>query len=205
MKAKVPQHWLIAAFEPFAGRSENNSGKVMQEMQKLEAENSSVGDWHFKFHYITLPVEYDRCFEVLTQEMNCLKKDGIALEGVLGIGEGHEEFKIETQANNLDDVAELADNAGIRRSGVKIFADLAEDAPLPLRFPIDAFSRIRTSKNPGYYICNHLCAKMSRAFGVDKQLPYFGFVHVPKVGSGGMFTADVCAAMLVNSFKKLPS
>ncbi|MBC7397379.1 MAG: hypothetical protein H7333_08040, partial [Bdellovibrionales bacterium] len=46
MKAKVPQHWLIAAFEPFAGRSENNSGKVMQEMQKLEAENSSVGDWH---------------------------------------------------------------------------------------------------------------------------------------------------------------
>ncbi len=205
MKSKSPRHWLITAFEPFAGRADNNSMFVLNEIKKLESENASLPEWNFQFHYALLPVQYDQCFEILLQEKNRLEKKGIRLEGIMSLGEGHEEFKVETQANNLDDVPELSDNAGVRRTAQKIFADLPEDALLPLRFPMEAFARIRSSKNPGFYICNHLCAKMSRTFGATPDLPYFGFVHVPKVGSGGMFTADLCAAMIVNSFKKIVS
>lgn len=203
MKTKAQRAWLITAFEPFAGRADNNSVLVLEEIKKLVRETPVAEQWPFDFHYLVLPVEYDRCFSVLLEEIQLLKKKNINLEGILSIGEGHEEFKIETQANNLDDVTELSDNAGIRRTAIKIFEDLASDAHLPLRFPFEAFARIRSSKNPGYYICNHLCARMSREFGGSDTIPYFGFVHVPRVGFGGMFTAEICAAMLVNGFKKI--
>ena len=200
---KLRRAWLITAFEPFASRNENNSALVLEEIKKLVAENSVSEEWDYDFYYFILPVEYDRCFDVLLSELKELKTKKISVEGLLALGEGHEEFKIETQANNLDDVAELSDNVGVRRTAVKIFDDLPTDASLPLRLPFDAFSRIRSSKNPGYYICNHLCARMSRNFGPTSDLPYFGFIHVPRAGLGGMFTAEICAAIIVNSFKKI--
>jgi pyrrolidone-carboxylate peptidase len=86
-----------------------------------------------------------------------------------------------------------------------IFKDLPADATLPLRFPFDAFSRIRSSNHPGFFICNHLCAKMAREAESLPGSPYFGFIHVPKTGSGGMFTPDVCAAVIVNGMKKIPA
>ena len=221
-KAKTTRHWLIAAFEPFASRKENNSKLVQNEIKKLEAElranstnaatatsaanadPSTDTQWIYEFHYLTLPVVYKDCFPALDQEVKKLAASGIKLEGVLALGEGAEEFKLETQGHNLDDVAELADNSGEVRANKKIFADHPVDMPFALRFPFEAFSRIRTSKNAGFYICNHLCSEMSYHYGKLDTLPYFGFIHVPKVGCGGMFTPDVCAAVIVNGFKKIP-
>jgi pyrrolidone-carboxylate peptidase len=205
-KPKPIRHWLIAAFEPFAARKENNSMHVQNEIKKLESEllaGESESSWNFKFHYIVLPVEYKRCFSVLDTEIKSLAKQKLKLEGVLALGEGAEEFKMETQGHNLDDVAELADNAGETRANQKIIADFPVDMQFPLRFPFEAFSRIRSSKNAGFYICNHLCTEMSYHYSKNDELPYFGFIHVPKTGSGGMFTPDVCAAVIVNGFKKL--
>ena len=203
IKADPRRHWLMSAFEPFANREKNNSLQVLEEIKKLTLEVRPSEKGPFQFHYLVLPVEYETCFQILKDETLKLQKNGINLEGILALGEGAEEFKIETQANNLDDVPEVPDNKGETRSAHKIFAEYSEEHLLPLRFPFEAFSRIRSSKNPGYYICNHLCAKMSYHFGKTNEIPYFGFIHVPQTGSGGVFTPDVCATVILNSFKKI--
>jgi len=159
-------------------------------------------DLAFSLHPFLLPVEYDRCTEALLEQVDSFASKGIRIEGVLSIGEGAEEFKIETRANNLDDVPDLADNSGIIRSKSPIFKDIAPGDSIPLRFPFDAFSRIRSSVNPGYFICNHLCARMAHHWQ-DPVDPWFGFIHVPRSGMGGMFTAELCAAVILNGLKKI--
>jgi pyrrolidone-carboxylate peptidase len=198
----MKRQWLITSFEPFAGRPDNNSQLVVDEIKKIIVEIGQTEDFSFEFHYLTLPVEYDRSYVFLNAE---IARHKLNLEGILSIGEGAEEFKIETQANNLDDVANLPDNAGVTRVGKKIIPELDPHATIPLRFPFDAFQRIRTSRNPGYYICNHLCAKMAHEYATNLDAPYFGFIHVPRTGQGGVFTADVCASMIVNGFRKMGS
>lgn len=193
--------WLITAFEPFAGRPENNSQAVLKEIQKIAEENTGKSDWPFEFHFHTLPTEYDQCHVELLKKIESLEKDKIRIEGVLSLGEGAEDFKLETQANNLDDVPNFPDNKGVTRVEKKIFPKM-KDETIPLKFPFEAFSRIRSSKSPGFFVCNHLCAKMGVEFA-DKDKPYFGFIHVPRTGMGGIFTADVCAAMIVNGFRKI--
>jgi pyrrolidone-carboxylate peptidase len=192
-------HWLITSFEPFAGRPVNNSHSVMNELVRIVSEDSS---FPVRIHTCVLPVEYDRCADSLLVEVNRLQQTGVQLTGVLSIGEGAEEFKLETRANNLDDVPDLADNAGVSRAKSLIFPDLAPSETIPLRFPFEAFSRIRTSINPGYFICNHLCARMGLLWSKPSD-PLFGFIHVPRTGMGGMFTAEVCATVIAQGLKKL--
>jgi pyrrolidone-carboxylate peptidase len=190
--------WLITSFEPFAGRPVNNSHSVMNEVVRIVSGETA---FPVRIHTHVLPVEYDRCDEALLTEVTRLQQSGIRLSGVLSLGEGAEEFKLETRANNLDDVPDLADNAGVTREKSVIFPDLSPADTIPLRFPYEAFSRIRTSVNPGYFICNHLCARMGRHFQKNND-PYFGFIHVPRTGMGGMFTAEVCAAVIVQGLRK---
>ena len=197
------RHWLITAFESLAGRTENSAKSVADEIARIQFKKLGDPSWPFAFHFGLLPLEYDRCVEVLNSEIRTLSEKGIRIEGILSIGEGSTDFKLETQANNLDDVAELSDNRGVIRADQKIFSDLPEDASIPLRFPFEAFSRIRTSKNPGFFVCNHLCAHMGRKSSEDPNAPHFGLVHVPKTGSGGIFTPDICAAVIVNGFSNL--
>ena len=200
MSASSGRHWLLTAFDPFAGRPVNQSAAVLKEVLRLaQAEDGFT----LHLHSCILPVEYDRCTPALLEQVSTLRDSGIHIEGVLSIGEGAEDFKLETQANNLDDVADLADNAGVLRSRSPIFSDLDPAGTLPLRFPFAAFSRIRTSVSPGFFICNHLCARMSRQWS-DPSDPWFGFIHVPRTGMGGMFTAEVCAAVILNGLRKIP-
>lgn len=193
--------WLITAFEPFGGRSENNSQSVLNEIKKLTSDNASDPSWNFDFYFHTLPTEYDGCFVNLMKHVETLVASNIKIEGILSLGEGSEEFKLETQANNLDDVPGFPDNKGVVRIEKKIFPKLKDDF-IPLRFPFEAFSRIRSSKSPGFFVCNHLCAQMGVEYAAPNK-PFFGFIHVPRTGMGGIFTADVCAAMIVNGFKKI--
>lgn len=198
----MKKKWLITSFEPFDGRSDNNSQLVVSEMKKIVADLNPT-EWPFEFYYSVLPVEYDRCYAFLKDELTRFEKEGHRFDGILSIGEGAEEFKLETQANNIDDVPTLSDNAGVTRTEKVIIKDLDKNAVIPLRFPFEAFGRIRTSKNPGYYICNHLTARMGYEYAPNAKAPFFGFIHVPRTGQGGVFTADVCAAMIVNGFKKI--
>jgi pyrrolidone-carboxylate peptidase len=194
----VTRHWLITSFEPFAGRPVNNSHSVMREVLRLA---TSDPQFPLELHHCVLPVEYDGSPTALLKEIERIQSRGIRLEGILALGEGSEHFKIETCANNLDDVPDLADNAGVTRSKSVIFPDLSASETIPLRFPFDAFSRIRTSVNPGYFICNNLCARMGRLWSKPSD-PVFGFIHVPRTGMGGMFTAEVCAAVIAQGLRK---
>ena len=197
--------WLITAFEPFAGRKTNNSRTVLEEIRKLVADLEPGDSWPFRFYYQVLPVEYDRCFSVMTGELERLHAEGVRIKGILSLGEAAEDFKIETLAHNLDDLPELADNAGVVRGKKKIISE--KDAPdtLKLRFPFEAFSRIRSSVHAGSFVCNHLCFRATHAFGANPEKPQFGFIHVPRENEGGIFTAEICAAMIVNGFRKIPA
>ena len=200
----MKRQWLITAFEAFGGRPDNNSENVMNEILKIALDLEKTSEWPFQFHYKVLPVEYDRCYDFLKTEMSRLEKSGVRFEGVLALGEGGEDFKLESQANNLDDVPDFPDNAGTVRHQKKIFADLDADETIPLKFPFEAFARIRKSVNAGFFVCNHLCAKLGREFQKKANAPYIGFIHVPRTGQGGVFTSDVCAAIIVNGFRKIP-
>ena len=205
MSSLPERHWLITAFEPFGGRPANNSKTVLDEIEALTRNFEGNEEWGFKIHTTVLPVEYDRCHEALTCAQEHLLKEGIQLQGILSLGEGDSEFKLETQANNMDDVEGFPDNAGVIRTRRTIIQDYPPDEILPLRFPFEAFSRIRTSKSPGYFVCNHLCARMAHETSKKPDAPFFGFIHVPKTGAGGMFTPDVCAQVIVNGLKKFSS
>jgi pyrrolidone-carboxylate peptidase len=198
----MKQNWLITAFDAFAGRPDNNSATVLNEIRKLADSLSADPEWKHAFHFQILPTVYDQSHSLLMDRVRGLEKEGVALAGVLSLGEGAEEFKLETQANNLDDVAGFPDNQGITRVGKRIFAELDEDDVIPMRFPFEAFARIRTSKSPGFFVCNNLCARMAREFSSPSD-PYFGFIHVPRTGMGGIFTAEICAAIIVNGFNKI--
>jgi pyrrolidone-carboxylate peptidase len=198
----MKQTWLITAFDAFAGRPDNNSATVLNEIRKLADSLASDPEWKHAFHYQILPTVYDQSHSTLMGRVRELEQEGTKLAGVLSLGEGSEEFKLETQANNLDDVAGFPDNQGVTRVEKRIFADLEADQVIPMRFPFEAFARIRTSKSPGFFVCNNLCARMAREFAASTA-PYFGFIHVPRTGMGGIFTADICAAIIVNGFKKI--
>lgn len=77
------RHWLITAFEPFAGRETNNSKSVLDEIKKLEAKNSGSPEWCYTFHYEVLPVEYDGCFDHMSATIKALSQSGITLDGIL--------------------------------------------------------------------------------------------------------------------------
>ena len=64
--------WLITAFEPFAGRPENNSQAVLNEIKKLVSANASDPTLPFDFHFHILPTEYDGCFTNLMTHVETL-------------------------------------------------------------------------------------------------------------------------------------
>lgn len=179
--------WLLSAFDPFLNRPANHSMQVLDAIQKLNRDPA------LEIHTVLLPTEYDRCEGVLLAEIAKLNSQGVQLTGVLSIGEGHEDFVIETQANNLDHSAQ-EDNVGIVRTQQKIFQN--RDDILKMDFPVDRF-KIQKSLNPGFFVCNHLCARMMVAREKDPTLPVFGFVHVPRHDLTHKFSTEDCARSIL--------
>lgn len=180
--------WLLTAFDPFLDRTTNHSMIVLERILAMNQ------DPELELHSLVLPTEYDRCDLVLQKEVYRLQEAGVRLEGVLSIGEGKDEFKIETQANNLDHAPAFTDNAGVVRTQSRIFSDRA--AILPFQFPFERFE-ISKSLNPGFFVCNHLCARMAVAREKDPDLPPFGFVHVPRSDLTQKYSTEHCARAIL--------
>lgn len=164
---------LVSAFDPFAGRQENRSRVVLEELARaLEGTTIEVMP-------CVLPVVYDRAAEAL---QDCLARSG-PVDFVLGLGEGGCALTLETAAQNLDDTPGMADNAGqIRRD-----SPILRDAPSALGFyfpverlycglPSEVRDRVELSRSPGAFVCNNTAYRMTHALGED--LP-FAFIHVP--------------------------
>lgn len=218
----MTRNWLVTSFTPFNGRAENNSQNVMRELMKLaEAHesatirkiNEELGEpvWPLKFYEMLLPTEYDSSFKVLISEIEKLKQAGVELEGILSLGEGKTDLKIETQANNLDHAPELKDNKGIVRTNQKIYPELAD--LIPFHFPLKEvfsgfypeFLEYVKSPSPGTFVCNNLCARatveLEKLFG--KKRPYFGFIHVPRADLKALFSPQKCAKVIMGCFESI--
>ena len=180
---------LVSAFEPFAGRQENRSRVVLEELARaLEGTDIEVIP-------CILPVVYDRATEVL---QDCLGRSG-PVDFVLGLGEGGCALTLETAAQNRDDTPGLADNAGQIRRGTPILRGTPDS--LGLYFPVERLycglpndfrERVELSRSPGAFVCNNTAYRMAHTLGED--LP-FTFIHVPPASCAQPAGREVAQAL----------
>jgi pyrrolidone-carboxylate peptidase len=199
---------LVSAFEPFAGRQENRSLIVLEELIL------ALKDTPIEIIPCTLPVVYD---EAAAKLQDCLTSAG-HVDFVLGLGEGGCSMTFETAAQNLDDTPGLADNSGQIRRGTPILPGAPES--LGFYFPVERlycglpdFFRVQTkvSRTPGAFVCNNTAYRLSST--LKEQVP-FTFVHVPSADCsipGGVREAQALAAAITQPLffewipRRLPS
>ncbi len=146
---------LITAFEPFNGRSENTSLKVMKKI-----ENS--------YDYLVLPVEYETSFNILKQHID--KYDLIILTGE---AIKREEINIEKLAINYN-YSNIYDNANKKYLGKIIY----EDKPKAYFTKINIENLgYKISTNCGSYVCNDLYYR-TLDYIEDKNIQCV-FIHFP--------------------------
>ena len=158
---------LLTGFEPFGKATLNPSGEIVKQIN---------GD-----NIVTaiLPVAYAQSAEALLGLIEHHKPDVVIC---LGQAEGRTQITPEKVAINLDD-ARLPDNAGVKRSDVKIL-DNGPDAyftTLPIQEMVDAARAAgvpaSVSLSAGAFLCNHIFYVAQDALRGTKVRS--GFVHVP--------------------------
>ena len=162
---------LLTGFEPFGTATSNPSGEIVKQVS---------GD-----NIVTaiLPVTYAQSAERLLELIAEHNPDVVIC---LGQAEGRTQITPEKVAINLDD-ARLPDNAGVRRSDVKILDD-GPDAyftTLPIKEMVDAIKAqgipASVSLSAGAFLCNHVFYVAQNKFSGTKVRS--GFVHVPLMDS----------------------
>ena len=162
---------LLTGFEPFGTATSNPSGEIVKQIN---------GD-----NIVTaiLPVTYAQSAERLLALIEQHNPDVVVC---LGQAEGRTQITPEKVAINLDD-ARLPDNAGVKRSDVKILDD-GPDAyftSLPIKEMVDAAKAAgvpaSVSLSAGAFLCNHVFYVAQNKFAGAKVRS--GFVHVPLMDS----------------------
>ena len=158
---------LLTGFEPFGTATSNPSGEIVKQI---------TGD-----NIVTaiLPVTYAQSAERLLALIEQHNPDVVVC---LGQAEGRTQITPEKVAINLDD-ARLPDNAGVKRSDVKILDD-GPDAyftSLPIKEMVDAAKAAgvpaSVSLSAGAFLCNHVFYIAQNKFAGSNVRS--GFVHVP--------------------------
>ena len=162
---------LLTGFEPFGTATSNPSGEIVKQI---------TGD-----NIVTaiLPVTYAQSAERL---LALIEQHNPVVVICLGQAEGRTQITPEKVAINLDD-ARLPDNAGVKRSDVKIL-DNGPDAyftTLPIKEMVDAARAAgvpaSVSLSAGAFLCNHVFYVAQNKFAGSKVRS--GFVHVPLMDS----------------------
>ena len=162
---------LLTGFEPFGTATSNPSGEIVKQIS---------GD-----NIVTaiLPVAYAQSAERLLALIEQHNPDVVVC---LGQAEGRTQITPEKVAINLDD-ARLPDNAGVKRSDVKILDDgpNAYFTSLPIKEMVDAAKAAgvpaSVSLSAGAFLCNHVFYVAQNKFAGAKVRS--GFVHVPLMDS----------------------
>ena len=158
---------LLTGFEPFGTATSNPSGEIVKQI---------TGD-----NIVTaiLPVTYAQSAERL---LALIEQHNPVVVICLGQAEGRTQITPEKVAINLDD-ARLPDNAGVKRSDVKIL-DNGPDAyftTLPIKEMVDAARAAgvpaSVSLSAGAFLCNHVFYIAQNKFAGSNVRS--GFVHVP--------------------------
>ena len=159
--------WLVTAFEPFGGATDNSSLEVCRQLEAL--------DWGGAVEFFSpLPVIYRRAWPVLLEELKKRPQVG----GILALGQAasRPRLSLERLALNWIDSAQ-ADNEGVK-PGPGPIGNGPETlwSPLPWERLGDdpAWER---SYSAGTFVCNALFYELLNWAGAHRKLA--GFVHVP--------------------------
>ena len=162
---------LVTGFEAFGGETLNSSALILKALSAPPNSHLSTA---------TLPVEFERCTEVLTDLIETLQPDVVLCLGQAG---GRRGISLERVAINLDD-ARICDNAGIQRVDVPVCADgpNAYFTSLPIKRMLAALHIANIpadiSSSAGGYVCNHLMYGLLH-FLNERPEVRGGFIHVP--------------------------
>lgn len=159
---------LVTAFEPFGEISTNSTQMVLDELKS----DSFV-------EKLVLPVESNKCFEILKNRIDSQHYDYVIL---LGQASRRDKISLERIAINVLDFP-IVDNAGNRfiDSAVIEGDDCAYFSTLPIR---DIYKDLQSSGIPceisntaGTYICNEIFFRgLSHTRNRETKL---GFIHFP--------------------------
>lgn len=192
---KSPKTLLLTGFEPFG----DDPGALLLNPSAAIAtalHGQCIGDWRIAGH--VLPCEYGRSARVLKTLMREYEPQAVICLGQAG---GRSAISIERIAINWDE-ADLADNAGIKRSGQPILktAPAAYFSTLPIHAMREALMQAgipaELSSSAGQFVCNHVFFSLMHALGKTK-IPA-GFAHVPYLPSQAKRVSKTTPAMYLD-------
>ncbi|MFA7672378.1 MAG: pyroglutamyl-peptidase I [Clostridia bacterium] len=159
---------LVSGFSKFAGFNENITEKLIRKLPDHIGKHD--------IHTIILPVEYEKGFDVMNDEIDRSKPDIVI---ATGMAYSRKKISIERLAVNIDH-SDTADNAGVIRKD-QIIDPKGEAAYFStLEYDIKAYSSgfVTNSYSAGTYICNDLFYRLlSSRKGKDD--PKISFIHFP--------------------------
>lgn len=163
---------LISYFDPFQGRTNNNSA-YFAKLVKANLESNEI-----KVSLCELRTVYDKAYDILD---DCVRSSSDIPDMVISLGEsGCKKITIETRGINLDK-SYGPDNDGIERDNTEIYP--GEEKYLGVTLPVDKaycgltkkqMRSIQISSSAGSFVCNNTLYHGLRNF----QIPYT-FIHVP--------------------------
>lgn len=164
---------LVSGFEPFGVLERNNSEDTVALLP------DRAGGIEIK--KIVLPVEYNRCAELLLEQARKWQADAIVCTGV---AERRSAVCLEYVAINVMDCAQ-PDNAG--RVALGDVIEEEADAVLYTSLPVEKMLRavINTgipasvSFDAGTYVCNNLFYKLMYEIKYSSVCKCGGFIHLP--------------------------
>lgn len=175
---------LVTGFEPFGQYATNPSWVCATALE------DEINDVRIIKH--ELPVEFDRCMQVLEGLLEAYAPDAVLSLGVAG---GSSHLEIECAGFNIQD-SSMPDNAGNIRHNVPIKADgwdgyfttlphqaiktTLEEVDIPVAY----------SLNPGFYVCNTAIYVAQYHAHTDMPEMLSGFIHLPLMDgqTDNMFT-----------------
>ncbi len=164
---------LITAFEAFNNEPTNPTELVLAELPEFLFDARIIK--------VTLPVVYDKAFEVLKP---MIEKHQPSLILMMGLAAGRSQINIERIAININD-SNTKDNLG----NIKHFDPIDRSGPdglfttLPLEKIITATRKrklpVTISNTAGAYVCNHIMYKTLNHIQTNDLKTKAGFIHMP--------------------------
>lgn len=161
---------LVSGFKPFLGEKINPSELLVEGFQEKSQINHNI-------HTIVLPVEFEKAFVLLQEQIEKVNPDIILMLGQAG---GRKKISLEKIALNWNQ-ARAADESGFCPAVGEIY----KLAPLALMtsFPVDSLCEfLQSQKLPvslsfsaGAFVCNNLYYKVLHHYPKLKTV----FIHVP--------------------------
>jgi pyrrolidone-carboxylate peptidase len=199
MSSAFSKHIIISGFDPFQGRSGNNSTVIAQKLVERFASTQ------IKVTFCPLNTVYFKGFETLK---DCVASTSEKPDFILSLGEAFcKDVKFETSAvNMMSDFG--GDNDGVHYTGEEIIPGAPKYVPMSLNLkpykrmlPRSMKKYIKVSSDAGTFVCNNTAYLMAS----ESEIPY-AFIHVPayKCANGPMLierSTQILEATIKNLFK----